>query len=98
MTADVRAGLDVLGLGFILDANIATNLGAGTNEDRAVVFAAADMRLWEDAPRFVVSTQSAANAGTLEAVIVVRKRAALMLNRYPTGLNVISGAGMAVTA
>jgi HK97 family phage major capsid protein len=38
----------LLGINVYVDANIPTNLGAGTNEDRVFVIRAADPILWED--------------------------------------------------
>lgn len=80
------------GLNVILDANIATNLGAGTNEDRIYILYSADLLLWEDAVRFETFTE------TLSAEATVRFRlfaySAFASGRQPNSICEISGTGL----
>lgn len=82
------------GLPVIVDNNIATNLGAGTNEDEIYVIAADECHLWEDpqAPVFIRAEQpAAANLGVL---LVLYGYFAYTMRRYANGQSKVSGAGL----
>lgn len=80
----------------IVDANIPTNLGAGTDEDAVALIRASDLRLYEAGPFVQVDTQSTAGAGSV--VIVVWSYLAAALGRYPTGIGLMTGAGLNAVA
>lgn len=84
------------GLPTYLDANIPTNLGSGTNEDRIIVGRPQDSMLWESAPRLEVFRETLAKNGT----VVFRLYAyfAQMHNRWTKSWGVISGTGLINTS
>lgn len=82
------------GLLAIVDNNIATNLGAGTNEDEMYVVPSDECHLWEDpqAPVFIRAEQTkAANLGVL---LVVYGYFAYTFSRYTNGTSKVNGTGM----
>ena len=74
--------------------SIPTNLGAAGNQDVVVCFRPSDLLVWESAPTMSVFTDVA--SGTLEARVQLRRHVGAVLGRYPTGVSVVSGTGMAV--
>jgi HK97 family phage major capsid protein len=78
----------------IVDNNIATNLGAGTNEDEIYVVAADECHLWEDpnAPVFIRAEQPA--AGSLGVLLVVYGYFAYSFRRYSAGSAKLAGTGL----
>lgn len=78
----------------IVDANIATNLGAGTNEDEIYVVAADECHLWEDpgAPVFIRAEQTA--AASLGVLLVLYGYFAYSFRRYTNGSAKVSGTGL----
>lgn len=78
----------------IVDNNIATNLGAGTNEDEIYVVPSAECHLWEDpeAPLFIRAEQPA--AASLGVLLVLYGYFAYSLRRYSNGMGKISGTGL----
>lgn len=82
------------GVPVILDASIATNLGAGTNEDRIYGVTADEAHLWEDpnAPIFIRAEQPA--AASLGVLFVVYSYFAYTFGRYPSAMGKISGTGL----
>lgn len=82
------------GMPVIVDNNIATNLGSGTNEDEIYVVASDECHLWEDpqAPVFIRAEQpAAANLGVL---LVLYGYFAYSFRRYTNGQSKISGTGL----
>lgn len=82
------------GLEVIVDNNIATNLGTGTNEDELYVVPSSECHLWEDpkAPMFIRAEQTkAANLGVL---LVAYSYFAYTFGRYSNGMQKVSGTGM----
>lgn len=82
------------GLPVYTDANIPTNLGAGTNEDRIIVEASPVVHLWErsDDP---VTLSFEQQAGTsLQVQLVAYGYAAFTAGRYPAASGVVSGVGL----
>jgi hypothetical protein len=82
------------GVKVIVDNNIATNLGAGTNEDEIYVVNASELHLWEDssAPLFIRAEQT--NAASLGVLMVVYGYAAYSFRRYTNGHQKIAGTGL----
>ena len=82
------------GVPVILDASIATNLGAGTNEDRIYGITATEAYLWEDpnAPLFIRAEQPA--AASLGVLFVVYGYFAYTWARYASAHGKISGTGL----
>lgn len=82
------------GVPVVLDASIATNFGAGTNEDRIYGITADEAHLWEDpnAPLFIRAEQPA--AASLGVLFVVYSYFAYTFSRYPSAHASISGTGM----
>jgi hypothetical protein len=83
------------GLQVVVDNNVATNLGAGTNEDEVYVVSAPECHLWEDpnAPLFIRAEQT--NAGVLGVLLVVYGYFAYTFSRYANGAQKVGGTGLA---
>lgn len=82
------------GLVAIVDNNVATNLGSGTNEDEIYVVASDECHLWEDpnAPVFLRAEQAA--AANLGVLLVLYGYFAYTFARYTNGQSKISGTGL----
>jgi hypothetical protein len=82
------------GLPVVLDANVPTNLGTGTNQDEIYVVPQSECHLWEDpnAPFFIQAEQP--NAKKLGIDIVVYSFFAFTFGRYPSAIRKISGTGL----
>ncbi|MFD8882382.1 hypothetical protein ACFV0H_07640 [Streptomyces erythrochromogenes] len=82
------------GLDVIVDNNIATNLGSGTNEDEIYVVPSAECHLWEDpgAPMFIRAEQ--AKAANLGVLLVAYSYFAYTFGRYANGMQKVSGTGL----
>lgn len=82
------------GMGVVVDNNIATNLGAGTNEDEAYVVASEECHLWEDpnAPLYIRADQT--KAASLGVLLVVYGYIAYTFGRYTNSQQKISGTGL----
>lgn len=82
----------ILGLPVIVDPNIPTNIGAGTNQDNVYVARAADLRLWETGLRAETFTEPYADSmGVLFRAFAY---SAAIPGRYTTSVSVISGTGL----
>lgn len=83
----------LLGLPVVVDANIPTNLGAGTNEDTIIVCRTSDILVWE-APtmQFVMEQAIATAPGQIR--VAVGRFALIAAGRYPGGISVITGTGL----
>jgi HK97 family phage major capsid protein len=86
----------MLGLPVYLDANIPTNLGAGTNEDIIVVFRPSDCRLWEGPLRTRVLQEVL--SGTLAVRFQLYAYSAFMAGRYPAAISTVGGTGLVTPA
>jgi HK97 family phage major capsid protein len=82
------------GLEVIVDNNIATNLGAGTNEDEIYVVPSSECHLWEDpnAPLFIRAEQPA--AASLGVLLVAYSYFAYTFGRYANGMQKVGGTGL----
>ncbi|MBK3625924.1 hypothetical protein JHN59_13935 [Streptomyces sp. MBT49] len=83
------------GLEVIVDNNIPTGLGAGTNEDELYVVPQSECHLWEDsnAPLFIRAEQ--AKAASLGVLLVAYSYFAYTFGRYTNGMQKVGGTGMA---
>ncbi len=81
------------GLGVVVDNNIATNSGAGT-EDELYVVPESECHLWEDAnaPLFIRAEQP--SAPSLGILLVVYGYFAYTFGRYANGMQKVNGTGM----
>lgn len=82
------------GLPVVLDGNIPTNLGAGTNEDIILGVSADELFLWEQpgSPLLIRAEQTA--AGNLTVKLVVYGFSAFTAGRYPLAHGTIGGTGL----
>ena len=85
----------LVGLPVYIDANIPTNLGGGTNEDRIIVAHFPDHCLWEQqsGTPFLLRFEET-NAGNLSVKLVAYGYSAFSAGRYPAATAVISGTGL----
>jgi HK97 family phage major capsid protein len=81
------------GLSVIVDNNVSTILGTGTNEDEIYVVPASECHLWEDpsAPVFIRAEQPA--AASLGVLLVLYGYFAYSLRRYSNGMGKVNGTG-----
>jgi hypothetical protein len=86
------------GLEVVVDNNIATNLGAGTNEDEIYVVPSSECHLWEDpnAPLFIRAEQPA--AASLGVLLVAYSYFAYTFGRYANGMQKVGGTGLLTPA
>jgi HK97 family phage major capsid protein len=80
------------GLNVVLDANIATNYGAATNQDEIYVIRAQDLVLWEGDLQARVMEQTLSN--TLTVRLQLYAYSAFASGRFPKSISVISGTGL----
>jgi HK97 family phage major capsid protein len=80
------------GIPVVLDANIPTTAGAGT-EDRIIVLAADETFLWEEGGPLYLRFEET-TGGSLTTKLVVYGYSAFSAGRYPTSVSVISGTGL----
>jgi hypothetical protein len=82
------------GMPVIVDNNIATNLGGGTNEDEIYVVCSKEAHLWEDpnAPMFIRAEQPA--AASLGVLFVVYGYFAYTFARYSGAHQKVNGTGL----
>lgn len=83
------------GLPVFLSAQIPTNLGTGTNEDRIIVARASDSYLWEQGVRADAFTQP--NAANLSVLLRLYSYSAFTAERYAKAFTVVGGAAFAST-
>jgi HK97 family phage major capsid protein len=81
------------GLPVVIDANIPTNLGSGTNEDRIIVARAEDLWLMEDQLRTRVLSEVL--SGTLQVRVQLYNYFAFAGGRYPKSISVLTGSALA---
>lgn len=83
------------GVPVLLDANIPTNLGSGTNEDRVIAGVRSDLWLFEEdgGPRVRILDQT--NGHALQLVVQVYGYVAFTGERYAKSIGIVSGTGLA---
>jgi len=84
------------GLPVYVDANIVTNGGGGTNEDRIYILTRSECHLWEDSVQFIRAEQTP--AASLGVLLVVYGYMAYTFNRYASANARIAGTGLATPA
>ena len=82
------------GLRVVIDSNLGTTFGAGTNEDEVFVVRAADLILMEGPLRVRVLEQTLANS--LQIKLQVFSYSAFVSGRQPEAIGHISGTGLSV--
>jgi hypothetical protein len=82
------------GMRVVVDNNIATNGGAGTNQDEIYVIASSECHLWEDpnAPVFIRAEQPLAHQ--LAVRLVLYGYFAYSFRRYTNGQQKVAGTGL----
>jgi HK97 family phage major capsid protein len=82
------------GMLAVVDNNITTAAGTGTNQDEIYVVASEECHLWEDpgAPVFIRAEQPA--AASLGVLLVLYGYYAYTFGRYPNGQQKLAGAGL----
>jgi len=83
---------ELQGLPVFVDANIPTNIGVATNQDKIIVARAADAYLYEGTPRAEVLPQT--YGANLQVLVRMYNYAAFIGNRQPTAISVIAGTGL----
>lgn len=96
LVAEGPVGRLTVGTPVILDGNIPSNLGAGTNESRIVTARTPDLYLWEGSMRTRVLTEVL--SGTLQVRFQLFNYVAFMPDRLPKAISIISGTGMVPAA
>ena len=78
----------------MVDNNIPSNLGVGTNQDEIYVVPAMECHLWEDpnAPVYIRADQTA--APNLAVLLVVWEYFAYTFGRYAAALQKVSGTSL----
>jgi HK97 family phage major capsid protein len=94
--AEGPVGNLTVGTPVILDGNIPTNLGGGTNETRILTARTSDLYLWEGPIQSRVLTEVL--SGTLQIRFQTFRYAAFMANRLPKAISIVSGTGMIPTS
>jgi len=90
-----NSGYSIAGLPVVTDATIATNKGAGTNQDTIYIGNAQELHLWEDGngqPMMLRFEQP--RVSELDVTIVVYGYAAYTANRYPNAWAQVNGTGL----
>jgi HK97 family phage major capsid protein len=83
------------GLNVYIDGGMPLTLGAGSDEDRALVLRSSEIRLYESVPRFEVFPQT--YAANLSLLARAYEYMAFTAARYPGAVSVLSGSGFKIT-
>lgn len=89
-----NSGYTMMGLPIIVDANVITNGGSGTDEDEIYCVTAPELHLWEQAGSPFALSFDATGAGSLTVKSVVYGYSAFSAGRYPAAASKISGTGL----
>ena len=84
---------NILGIPVVLDANVPTNLGTGTNEDIILGVSADELHLWEDASAPLLVRAEQTSAASLGVLLVVFGFSAFTAGRVPGAHGIVSGTG-----
>lgn len=82
----------IAGLPVVVDANVPTTLGSGTDEDAILVVNANALRVMEGTPRFKV--HESVGSGTLTVRLSYYGYSAFLSGRYPEAICKITGTGL----
>ena len=91
VTAEGLVGT-MAGLPVFVDANIAVNGGAGSNQDYVIVARFSDLMLWETAP--VAMTFEAPYADSMSILARLHIYMACLPQRQPKAISIITGSGL----
>jgi HK97 family phage major capsid protein len=93
-SGEQNAGIvgSIAGLPVVVDANVPTTLGTGTDEDAILVINANALRVMEGTPRFKV--HESVGSGTLTVRLSYYGYSAAMFGRYPEAICKITGTGL----
>ena len=84
---------EMQGIPVIVDANLPTNEGEGTNQDSILVYSAPDLYLFEDdVPRLRVLSEVL--SGTLQVRLQIYNYVILIAGRLPKAISKIQGTGL----
>jgi HK97 family phage major capsid protein len=90
-----NSGYTIAGLPVVTDANIPTNIGAGTNEDIILVGNTQELHLWEQGAGEPMMLRFEQPKGAeLDVQMIVYGYAAFTANRYPKAWAYITGTGL----
>jgi len=90
-----NSGYSILGLPVFTDATVATNKGAGTDQDTIYIGASQELHLWEQGngePMMLRFEQP--KAAELDITMIVYGYACFTANRYPNAWAQINGTGL----
>lgn len=90
-----NSGYSILGLPVFTDATVATNKGAGTDQDTIYIGASQELHLWEQGngdPMMLRFEQP--KAAELDITMIVYGYSAFTANRYPNAWAQINGTGL----
>ncbi len=82
----------IAGLPVIADANVPTNLGAATNEDRVIATRLSDLAIWESGTQVFRFEQAVNPPATVR--LAIAGYSAFTAERYPAGSAVMVGSGL----
>jgi HK97 family phage major capsid protein len=82
------------GLDVYTDANVPTNLGTNTNEDRIIIFTSSIVHLWERQGDPVTLSFEQQAGTSLQVQLIAYGYVAFTAGRYPASCGVVSGAGL----
>jgi HK97 family phage major capsid protein len=85
----------IQGVPVYVDANIPTNLGSGTNEDRIIIVRGDELFLWEDPSGPYLETFRDVGSGNMTVRFRLHNYWAQLHARRPKAISVISGSGLA---
>jgi hypothetical protein len=87
-------GMLATGLQVVVDNNVETNLGAGTNQDQIYVTSSQECHLWEDpqAPVFIRAEQP--SAASLGVLLVLYGYFAYTMRRFSSSAVKVDGTGL----
>jgi len=90
-----NSGYSIAGLPVVTDANVATNKGAGTNQDTIYIGNTQELHLFEDGDGSPMMLRFEQPKGAeLDVTIIVYGYAAFTANRYPNAWAQINGTGL----
>lgn len=87
-------GLQILGIPVVADANMPTNLGAGTNETAVIVGDFRESYLWEDNSGNPLYVRFEEPSGTNAIRTILFGFSAYTAGKYPTAFSKITGTGL----
>lgn len=87
-------GLQILGIPVVADANVPTNLGAGTNQTAVIVGDFRESYIWEDQGGNPLYVRFEQPDGNIAIRTVVFGFSAYTAGKYPTAFSTVTGTGL----